>query len=95
MRDRIGNAINQGDLVRWEIPEHLVKRIVFEVLHVSDGGIATPQGITPPVIRIAIMLPVAVKDASEPVLEDFLCVRNPQSEGLLDALSNSKGGRTQ
>lgn len=86
MRDRIGNEIKEGDIVRWDIPDEVRKKMVFQVTRVSDGGISTPQGDTPPIIQLTILIPVDTKLA-EAYLEDFLCVRNPQSEALLNKLA--------
>jgi hypothetical protein len=93
MRDQIGNRITEKDLVRWNIPEDLLHKLVFNVVRVSDGGIATPQGNTPPLIQLSITIPIH-SDTPEPVLTDFVCVRNPESEALLDALAGV-GGRKQ
>jgi hypothetical protein len=89
VRDRIGNEIKEGDIIRWEIPPEVLKRIVFQVLQVTDGGIATPQGVTPPLIRLSVLIPVNT-DRPEAYLEDFLCVRNPHSEALLDSITGGK-----
>lgn len=88
MRDRIGNVIKEGDIMRWDIPAEVGKRALFQVTRVSDGGISTPQGMTPPIIQLTILIPVETK-LPEAYLEDFLCVRNPESEALLNALTGS------
>lgn len=96
MKDAIGNKINNEDLVKWNIPAELIPRLVFTVAHVSDGGIMTPQGVTPPLIQLTVVIPLDMHHATgEPVLPDFVCLRNPKSEGLLDLLSNSKNAVTQ
>jgi hypothetical protein len=92
MRDAIGNKISEGDLVKWLVPPATLDRMIFQVVRASDGGIVTPEGITPPMIQLSITLPIESMGA-EPVLGEFLCVRNPQSEKLLDALSNAGEGR--
>jgi hypothetical protein len=92
MRDRIGNVIKENDIVRWDIPPEVQKKIVFQVVRVTDGGIETPSGKTPPVIQLSVLIPVNT-ERPEAYLEDFLCLRNPESEELLDALSNTKGGK--
>lgn len=89
MRDRIGNVINEQDIVRWEIPPDVQKKMLFQVVRVTDGGLATPQGNTPPLIQLSILIPINT-DKPEPWLEDFLCVRNPNSETLLDAITGGK-----
>jgi hypothetical protein len=86
MKDSIGNPIRENDLVRWNIPDFLLHRLVWKVLRVSDGGISTPEGVTPPIIQLSVVLPIQ-SDKPDPVLEDFVCVRNPQSEAIMDALT--------
>lgn len=71
----------------------LLDTLVFTVTKLNDGGIETPQGTTPPVVVLAVSLPVMVSGRDEePTLRDFLCVRNPQSEGLLELVAGG-GGR--
>lgn len=96
MRDALGNKISDGDLVRWAIPEGLLDHLLFQVLKVSDGGILTPQGETPPFIVLSVTVPInraPGAPAGEPTLGDFLCLRNPGSEKIIDILTGTKAGK--
>lgn len=93
MRDAIGNKINDKDPIKWVISQALAERLVFQVMRTSDGGLSTPQGDTPPFIVLTITVPVNVEPGSrpgEPILRDFYCLRNPESETLIDALTGGK-----
>lgn len=92
MRDAIGNKISEGDLVKWALTLDLASQLVWTVSRVSDGGVATPDGPTPPIIQLTITLPITTQDSAEPRMEAFVCVRNPRSEAILDRLT---GGAKQ
>ena len=88
MRDAIGNKISEGDIVKWEIPPEAVKRLLLNVVRVSDGGIATPDGNTPGIIQLSLIIPTTAPErGGEIQLQDFICLRNPKSEELLAKLS--------
>lgn len=89
MKDRIGNTIVEEGLVRWEIPTEVLKNLVFTVVKVSDGGLATPQGQSPAFLQLTVAIPIN-NTQGEPVLTDFLCVMNPNNEQLLNALSGKR-----
>lgn len=89
MKDRIGNTIHEDEVVQWDIPLDMVKRILFTVVRVQDGGIATPSGDSDGLIQLTIYVPVTRSNPGEPILTDFLCVKNPNNEKLLNALTSS------
>lgn len=89
MRDALGNKINDKDLVKWRIPADVADHLVFQVMRVSDGGLSTPQGETPPFIMLTVTVPINLGPGShgEPNLQDFYCLRNPESEKVIDILT--------
>jgi hypothetical protein len=87
MRDALGNTIRDGDLLVWNISAEQLRNMVFQVLKVQDGAIDTPQGKTPGVLILAITLPVP-KPSEE--LMDFKCLRNPESESLIETVGNMR-----
>jgi hypothetical protein len=92
MRDAIGNKMCNDDLVRWELLPGTT-RLTGQIVNVQDGGFVEGRGDLPTLIQILITIPVKVDDFThEPILSDFFCLRNPRSEALLDALSNTHGG---
>lgn len=89
MLDCLGNKVKEGDYVRWNIPDALQCKLVFKVTRISEGGIETPDGLTPPMLQLTIMLPVnPTQPGQETILSDFLCAQDPQSEALLDKLAS-------
>ena len=87
MRDALGNTIHDGDLVTWNIGAEQLRNMVFQVLKAQDGMIDTPQGKTPGVLILAITLPIS-KPTEE--LMDFKCLRNPESENLIETVGNMR-----
>jgi hypothetical protein len=89
MRDALGNKINDKDLIRWRIPAEILDHLVFQVIRTSDGGLSTPQGDTPPFVVLTVTVPINMEPGSragEPHLKDFYCLRNPESEKVIDNL---------
>jgi hypothetical protein len=75
MRDGLGNVIRDGDLLI--ISREILERAVFQVIKVQDGGLSTPEGVTPGVLIVGLTFPVP--RPNEPLM-DFKCLRNPDSE---------------
>jgi len=94
MRDAIGNKLIEDSIVVWHLPKVLDK-LVLRVVRVHDGGlpIGTTGELTEPVLTLAIDVPIGnVKGGHEPQLGDFMCLRDPRSEEMLNKVA---GGRTQ
>jgi hypothetical protein len=96
MRDAINNAIKEGDLLTWDLSTMMKQggsSIIVRAQRVHDGGLslAATGDTTPPVLTVLIDIPISgVKPGSEAHLSDFLCVRDPRSEQLLDKLTGGK-----
>jgi hypothetical protein len=89
MRDAINNVIKEGDLLAWDVPKDL-SNVVVRAARVHDGGLTmgTSGDVTPPVLTVMIDIPIAdVRKGDEARLRDFLCVRDPRSEALLDKVT--------
>ena len=91
MIDGIGNKIAKGDILDWVLPEGL-RRLTVVVAHVSDGGLSkgTTGDETEPELVVTMRIPVTVAPGREACLADFRCLRNPQSESLIDQLTGGK-----
>jgi hypothetical protein len=92
MRDQIGNVIKEGDLLKWELPAE-IKSILVVAAQVSEGGLSkgTTNETTEPSLRVSLVIPISgVQAGREAILRDFLCVRDPRSENLLDKITGGK-----
>jgi hypothetical protein len=86
-----------GRIVQWNLPAELAKRgPIFNVVDVDEGGVETPNGMTPPMLTLQIRLPVErPKHGGEIVLIDFLCLLHPAQQAALESAIESLGGRPQ
>src|SRR5208337_5535029 len=92
MIDGIGNKIAKGDILDWLLPEGL-RRLTVVVAHVAEGGLSmgTSGEQTEPELVVTLRIPVGnVRPGQEACLADFRCLRNPQSESLIDQLTGGK-----
>lgn len=89
MRDSIGNKISEKDLVKWDMPKDLTT-LLAQVVGVSDGGLVTPEGTRPAILQLIVTIPVNMNGVvGEPTVTEFTCVRNPNSESLIDKFAGS------
>jgi hypothetical protein len=92
MKDMVGNTIREGDLLAWSLPDKLTN-IIVRAQRVHDGGLSMGSGgdLTPPILTVIIDIPVSdVRKGDEARLADFVCVRDPRSEALLDKVTGGK-----
>ena len=78
MRDAIGNSIHDGDLLVLSV--EFLRQAVFQVLKSQEPTQDHP-GIM--VIGLTIPIPAGTKE-----LADAKCVRNPESERLIEQVSS-------
>lgn len=92
VRDAINNVIKEGDLLAWNVPKDTTN-IVVRAARVHEGGLAMGASgdVTPPVLTVMIDIPISdVRKGAEARLADFLCIRDPRSEQLLDKVTGGK-----
>jgi hypothetical protein len=88
MRDAIGNKLHEGALLwmqQWGC--------IAKVTRLHEGGLSVVSGnsreVSPAVITVEIQIPISIepgKAGQEPLLNGILCVRDPQSERVLESV---------
>jgi hypothetical protein len=79
-KDALGNELREGDLVTM-LPTQI---LVLRVMKVDNGGIQTPQGITPGMVLIGVTLTLRVIPGA-PIL-NIAKVVNPGSDEVVKRL---------
>jgi len=89
MRDILGNPINDSSLLCWHpSPEMLKHGLIVQAVHVTDGGLSMgdTKDTTPAMLIIQIPIYVTVERGKEPVLNEMMCVVNPQATAAIDKM---------
>ena len=92
MKDMLGNTIKEGDLLAWSLPKGM-ENIIVRAQRIHDGGLSMGETgqTTPPVLSVLIDIPISdVRKGDEARLADFVCVRDPRSEQMLDKITGGK-----
>ena len=82
-RDMFGQEIKEGDIVTVALPFPLT----FRVAAVGAGGMMTPQGQAPSLVRLVADFTLR-KFPGKPFMEMGL-MRNPQAQVLLESLADN------
>ena len=91
MRDGLGNKVGKGYLILWHVPEDMARRgLVFRVADVSDGGLSVVgrdgERKSPASLTLVTTLPINAPNGQEPVLGDFICILDPQSQSAVERI---------
>jgi len=81
--DLIGNPIQKGDV----LAVYFKNTPLAIVIAVEGGGIHTPNGVTPAVIRVVIDMTLKQQPGTR--FESLLKVQNPNSQQLLEGIADS------
>ena len=79
-KDALGNDLHEGDLVTMlstQVP-------VFRVMKVDNGGLQTPQGVTPGVVIVGVTFTIRCAPGS-PIL-NMARVVSPGSDAIVSKL---------
>lgn len=76
-KDALGNDLHEGDIITLLPNQPLIMR----VMKVDNGGIQTPQGVTPGVVLVGVTLTIRLVPGA-PIL-NILRVMSPGSDDLV------------
>lgn len=82
--DTLGNELHEGDLVTVIF----TRPPMFRVVATQPGGLSTPKGIAPQMIRVVCDMNIIGGPGQK--LQAIAKVVNPMSEALLDELSKTQ-----
>jgi hypothetical protein len=79
-KDALGNELHEGDIVTMQSD----RPIFFRVMKIDNGGIQTPQGVTPGVVIIGVTLTIRTIPGAQ--LPNIAKVVSPGNDELVKKL---------
>lgn len=83
-KDALGNDLHEGDIITLVSD----KPIFFRVMKVDNGGIQTPQGITPGVVVVGVTLTIRLVPGAS--ILNVARVVSPGSDALVSSILETR-----